>query len=74
MKLSAQRIQELQSILRVEFGLSISTDEAQRVGLAIVRFVVAKHERARGEISGVIEQHSAEYGKIEAGRATAERK
>jgi hypothetical protein len=45
MKFSDERIKELQTILKEEFGLDYTTEQAQEAGIAIVRFVLAKTQR-----------------------------
>lgn len=42
MRLSNERIKELQKILKDECGLKLSDEETQQAGLAIMRFVLAK--------------------------------
>ena len=45
MRLSEQQIKALQTLLNDEYGLEYSTEEAQQAGLAIMRFVLAKHRK-----------------------------
>lgn len=45
MKLSDRLIRELQAILKNDFGIDVSTEETHQEGIAIVRFLVAKHRR-----------------------------
>lgn len=45
MKFSDERIKELQAILKEEFGLDYTTEQAQEAGIAIVRFILAKTQR-----------------------------
>jgi len=45
MKLSDERIKELQAILNEEFGLDYTAEQAQDAGLAVIRFVLAKTQR-----------------------------
>ena len=47
MRLSNERIKELQKILQDECGLELSDEEAQQAGLAIMRFVLVKETRKR---------------------------
>jgi hypothetical protein len=47
MRLSNERIKELQKILKDECGLELSDEEAQQAGLAIMRFVLVKETRKR---------------------------
>lgn len=42
MRLSDERIKELQKILKDECGLKLNDEETQQAGLAIMRFVLAK--------------------------------
>ncbi len=42
MKLSDERINELQGLLKAEFGLCLTTEQAQEAGVAIMRFIVSK--------------------------------
>ena len=46
MRLSTERIKALQDLLKEQFGLVYTDEEAQQAGLAIMRFVVAKQQRA----------------------------
>lgn len=43
MRLSTERVQELQQLLKAEFGLEYDHEQAQQAGLAIMRFVISKH-------------------------------
>lgn len=45
MRLSTERIQSLQRLLKEEFDLDYDHEQAQQAGLAIMRFVVSKHRR-----------------------------
>lgn len=45
MKLSDERIKELRTILKEEFNLDYTAEQAQEAGLAIIRFVLAKNQR-----------------------------
>ena len=45
MRLSSQRIKELQSLLKEQLDLVYTDEETQQAALAIMRFVVAKHQR-----------------------------
>lgn len=45
MRLSDERIKELQSLLKELYGLDLSTEQAQEAGLSIMRFVLAKTQR-----------------------------
>lgn len=45
MKFSDERIKELQTILKEEFGLDYTDEQAQEAGIAIIRFVLAKTQR-----------------------------
>ena len=47
MRLSNERIKELQKILKDECGLELSDEETQQAGLAIMRFVLVKETRNR---------------------------
>lgn len=42
MKLSDERIKELQAILKEEFGLDYTAEQTQEAGIAIIRFALAK--------------------------------
>lgn len=44
-RLSEERIRALQEILKKEFGIDYSDEEAQQAGLAIMRFTLAKKRR-----------------------------
>lgn len=59
MRLSSERIKTLQALLKEEFGLDYSDEQAQEAGLAIMRFVIAKTQRET-ELSNHKEY---EYGK-----------
>ena len=45
MRLSPERIKELQKILKEQLGLDYTDEQAQEAGLAIVRFVLAKEQQ-----------------------------
>lgn len=45
MRLSQERIRALQKLLKEQFDLDYTDEEAQQAGLAIMRFVVAKELR-----------------------------
>lgn len=45
MRLSTERIQELQHLLKTEFDLEYDHEQAQQAGLAIMRFVISKYRR-----------------------------
>ena len=47
MRLSKERIKELQKLLKEQTGKDYSDEEAQEAGLAIIRFVIAKEQRNR---------------------------
>jgi hypothetical protein len=47
MRLSDERIKSLQELLKEYYGLKYSTEQAQDAGLAIMRFVLAKQQRAQ---------------------------
>lgn len=49
-RISPERIKELQKLLKEQTGKDYSDEEAQEAGLAIIRFVIAK-ERRRQELS-----------------------
>ena len=49
-RISPERIKELQKLLKEQTGKDYSDEEAQEAGLAIMRFVVAKEQR-RQELS-----------------------
>jgi len=49
-RISPERIKELQKLLKEQTGKEYSDEEAQEAGLAIIRFVIAK-ERRRQELS-----------------------
>ena len=47
MRLSQERIKALQKLLKEQFDLDYTDEEAQQAGLAIMRFVIAKEQRSR---------------------------
>lgn len=49
-RISPERIKELQKLLKEQAGKDYSDEEAQEAGLAIMRFVIAKEQR-RQELS-----------------------
>ena len=59
MRLSNERIKTLQIILKEEFDLDYSDEQAQEAGMAIMRFVIAKMQR-ENELTNHKEY---EYGK-----------
>jgi len=46
-RISPERIKELQKLLKEQPGKDYSDEEAQEAGLAIMRFVIAKEDRRR---------------------------
>ncbi len=50
-RISPERIKELQKLLKEQTGKDYTDEEAQEAGLAILRFVVVK-ERRRQELGG----------------------
>ncbi len=44
-RISPERIKELQKLLKEQTGKDYTDEEAQEAGLAIIRFVIAKEER-----------------------------
>jgi hypothetical protein len=46
MRLSKKRVKELQVLIYEQIGKTLTDEEAQLVGLAIVRFMLAKSSRA----------------------------
>lgn len=53
MRLSEQRIGELQALLQTLYGITLTNEEAQVAGLAILRFIAVKELR-RGELLNAI--------------------
>lgn len=47
MRLSPERIKELQKLLKELYNLDYTDEEAQEAGLAIMRFVIVKEQRRR---------------------------
>lgn len=47
MRISPERIKELQKLLKEQTGKDYSDEEAQEAGLAIMRFVLAKEQRTK---------------------------
>lgn len=47
MRLSPERIKELQKLLKELYNLGYTDEEAQEAGLAIMRFVLVKEARKR---------------------------
>lgn len=47
MRLSDERIKELQVLLKELYGLDYTDEQAQEAGLAIMRFIIAKAQRQR---------------------------
>ena len=45
MRLSNERIKSLQILLNDKYGLELTNEEAQKAGMAIMRFVLAKAQR-----------------------------
>jgi hypothetical protein len=44
-RISPKRIKELQKLLKEQMGKDYSDEEAQKAGLAIMRFTLAKKQR-----------------------------
>jgi hypothetical protein len=49
MRISTEQIKKLQDLLSEQFDLVYTDEEAQRAGLAIMRFVLAKEFRTSNE-------------------------
>lgn len=47
-RISPERIKELQKLLKEQTGKDYSDEEAQQDGMAIIRFVLAKEQLRRG--------------------------
>lgn len=47
MRLSDKRIKQLQTLLKEQFDLDCTPEQAQEAGLAVIRFVLAKTQRQR---------------------------
>lgn len=47
MRLSNEHIKTLQALLRELYGLELTDEQAQRAGISIMRFVIAKAQRKR---------------------------
>ena len=45
MRLSDQHVKQLQKLLKEQFGLDYTVEQAQEAGLAVMGFVVAKAQR-----------------------------
>jgi hypothetical protein len=52
MKLSQERINELKKLLKEQFDLEYTDEQAQEAGLAIMRFVVAKEQQKNTKSRG----------------------
>lgn len=55
MKLSDERVKELQAILKEEFGLDYTAEQTQEAGIAIIRFALAKTQRQLNTITNDME-------------------
>jgi len=44
-RLSEERIKELQTLLKEEFNLDYTDEQAQEAGMAMIRFLIAKAQR-----------------------------
>ena len=44
MRFSEDRIKNIQSIMKDQFGKDVTDEEAQQIGLAVLAFVIAKAE------------------------------
>lgn len=51
MRVNDKHIKQLQAILRDEFGLIYTDEQAQEAGLAIMRFIISKHRRNNQSIN-----------------------
>jgi hypothetical protein len=45
MRLSNERIKQLQTLMREQHGLKLTDEQAQEAGMAIMRFVLTKAQR-----------------------------
>ncbi len=45
MRLSNERIKQLQTLMREQHGLKLTDEQAQEAGFAIMRFVITKAQR-----------------------------
>lgn len=62
MRLSNERIESLQALLRKKYGLELSTEQKQEAGMAIMRFVIAKARRKKELIN--MEKNYEKYGQV----------
>lgn len=51
MRISPERIKELQKLLKEQTGRDYTDEEAQEAGLAIMRFVIAKEQRKQSKVA-----------------------
>ncbi|PKL30802.1 hypothetical protein CVV43_05360 [Candidatus Saccharibacteria bacterium HGW-Saccharibacteria-1] len=49
MRISHEKIKELQKLLKEQTGLNYTDEEAQEAGLAIIRFVIIKAQREKNK-------------------------
>ncbi|HSW99566.1 MAG TPA: hypothetical protein VLH38_00865 [Patescibacteria group bacterium] len=59
MRLSNERIKELQTLLKRHHGLELDDQQAQTAGMAILRFVAAKSQRQRD-----LKKSEGNYGQV----------
>jgi hypothetical protein len=57
MRLSDERINQLQNLLNEQFGLVYTDEEAHEAALAIARFIVAKARRADQQSTNIEEEN-----------------
>lgn len=67
MRFSPELIKELQLLLKEQCGIEYSSEEAQTAGIAIVRFMIAKHQRT-GDMT--INKGNV-YGKLSSEKVTS---
>lgn len=65
MRISPERIKELQRLLKQHHGVEYSDEEAQQAGIAIIRFAVAKKQR---ELE-LANQKGNRYEKLSSGKS-----
>lgn len=61
MRLSSEDVKSLQILLKDEFGLNYTDEQAQEAGMAIMRFVIAKAQRKQE----LAKKEGNDYGQVQ---------
>lgn len=57
MRLSNSRVRALKKLLKTEYGIDMTDEEAQQTGLSIMRFTAAKLQRNPRQLNAKLSEH-----------------